>query len=212
MWCGDPRIVQKGLDADATLTLGVVHGDLKPENCLVFRGGTTNEVVAKVSDFGFSSIWARPEDLIQVAMTKPWNAPEWHHRGFIFCEARKMDVYSFGLLCLWIVMQSRNVTPPLQDTKSLLFTTEGDFQIDVLDKFKSEGNLVEVLTQTISQKDSMKIPEHSMLLEVLQRTLKADPRTRDSDLSGAFAALDGGLQSGNNHIEGAFALPLFQGF
>ena len=208
MWCGNPRVVQQELDTDAILTIGVVHGDLKPENCLVFRREGTDEVVAKVSDFGFSSIWARSEDLIQVAMTEPWNAPEWHHRGFVFCEARKMDVYSFGLLCLWVVMQSRDVEPPLQGIKALLFTAEGEFQMDVLDTFKSKGKLVEILMQTILQKGPVKVSEHSVLLEVLQRTLRADPRTRDSGLSGALAGLAGGFQNDSNHAEGASALPL----
>ena len=53
------------------------------------------EVVAKVSDLGFSSIWARPDDLMPVPRTETWSAPEWHHRAVEFSEA-KMDVFSFG--------------------------------------------------------------------------------------------------------------------
>ena len=113
------------------------------KNCLVSRGKVADKAVAKVSDFGFSSIWARPDDLIQVPKTEPWNAPEWHHRGFKFREARKMDVYSFGLLCLWIVVQSADLENPIRDIKALLFTVQGEFQIDVLQRLTTDRNLCE---------------------------------------------------------------------
>ena len=32
-----------------------------------------------------------------------WVAPEWHHRGVSPTQAKKMDVYSLGLLVLWIL-------------------------------------------------------------------------------------------------------------
>ena len=35
--------------------------------------------------------------------SETWTAPEWHHRGFEPSAAMKMDAYSFGLLCLWIL-------------------------------------------------------------------------------------------------------------
>ena len=71
MQCENSQTVQNWSNADAILILGVVHGDLKPENCLVSRGKVADNAVAKVSDFGFSSIWARPDDLIQVPKTEP---------------------------------------------------------------------------------------------------------------------------------------------
>ena len=46
------------------------------------------------------------DSLIHIPTTTPrWNAPEWHHQGFStnFAGAMKMDAYSFGLLCLWLL-------------------------------------------------------------------------------------------------------------
>ena len=36
-------------------------------------------------------------------MSRPWVAPEWHHRGFTPKQAMKMDAFSFGMLVLWVL-------------------------------------------------------------------------------------------------------------
>src|SRR5438034_3833483 len=82
--------------------VGIVHGDIKPGNVLVFiddSGGYT----AKVVDFGYSTLAAGDDDLIMMPKSRPWNAPEHHHRGFKLSQAMAMDAYSFGLLCLWLL-------------------------------------------------------------------------------------------------------------
>ena len=42
-------------------------------------------------------------DFIDMPFSETWTAPEWHHRGFKPSAAMKMDAYSFGLVCLWIL-------------------------------------------------------------------------------------------------------------
>jgi serine/threonine protein kinase len=58
----------------------VVHGDIKPDNVLIFDG-TSGEVTAKIVDFAYSARWTRAGDFARIPSTKPWNAPEWHLRG-----------------------------------------------------------------------------------------------------------------------------------
>ena len=81
---------------------GIIHGDIKPQNVLVFDKDTTG-LTAKVADFGYSTRWAVPNDLIQMPRSQPWAAPEWHHRGFTPAQAMLMDTYSFGMLVLWLM-------------------------------------------------------------------------------------------------------------
>ena len=87
-----------GYDNDNTLD--IIHGDIKPQNTLIFDnvfGGYT----AKVADFGYSTQYTLPQDLIFMPRSWPWAAPEWHHRGFTPAQATKMDTYSFGMLVLY---------------------------------------------------------------------------------------------------------------
>ena len=76
---------------------------MNPKNVLIFKEGS-GRYVAKVSDFGFPSL-ATMDEYITVARTKPWNGPEWHHRGFTLSEVKRLDVYSFGMLCLWLLFK-----------------------------------------------------------------------------------------------------------
>ena len=80
----------------------IVHGDLKPQNVLIFDDGE-GRYIARVADFGYSTQWALPDDLVQMPRSRPWDAPEWHHRGFTPAQAMKMDAYSFGMVVLWLL-------------------------------------------------------------------------------------------------------------
>ncbi|CAD6584160.1 MAG: hypothetical protein ASARMPRED_001618 [Alectoria sarmentosa] len=78
----------------------IIHGDIKPENILISKTEDSAAYVAQVTDFGYSTM--HTDHLIHMPRSRGWNAPEWHHRGFTYRDAEKMDVYSFGLLCLWL--------------------------------------------------------------------------------------------------------------
>ena len=80
---------------------GVIHGDSKPENVLVYEND--DRYVMKVTDFGYSTIFARDSDILLMPYSKYWTAPEYHHRGFTPIQARLMDAYSFGMLCFWLL-------------------------------------------------------------------------------------------------------------
>lgn len=79
-----------------------MHGDIKPDNVLVYEqdGGG---LCAKVIDFGYSCFGCAETDLVKLAHTPLWQAPEWRQGPFTIKEAKLTDVYSYGKLCAWVL-------------------------------------------------------------------------------------------------------------
>ena len=88
---------------------GVVHGDIKPENILI-SSESDGRYVVKVTDFGYSTLFTTDNDPITMPHSELWTAPERHHREILPRQARKMDVYSFGMLCLWLLFYNKATT------------------------------------------------------------------------------------------------------
>jgi serine/threonine protein kinase len=75
---------------------------------LVFQDESKN-FFARVADFGYSTRFCGEHDLVRMPKSSPWNAPEHHHREFLVSKAKKMDVYSFGVLCLWLLFERNSI-------------------------------------------------------------------------------------------------------
>ncbi|KAF2814366.1 kinase-like protein [Mytilinidion resinicola] len=111
----------------------IIHGDIKPENVLIHVESSSSALVPKVTDFGFSCYGCDEESTVYPPRTPGWCAPEWHPRGFSFKDAKKMDVYSYGLLCAWICLQGK-VDPSEIASKSVdeLLKQIADIHSDVI--------------------------------------------------------------------------------
>ena len=64
--------------------------------------------MARVTDFGYSTLFSTDDDPILMPNSGVWTAPEQHHRGFLPRQARKMDAYSYGMLCLWLLFYNKS--------------------------------------------------------------------------------------------------------
>jgi serine/threonine protein kinase len=96
--------------ADNNLNEGVIHGDIKPQNVLIFMDQRGTSFTAKLTDFGYSTITANTE-LIFMPKSSPWHAPEHQSSGVTRSEAKAMDAYSLGMLCFWLVIQGLDGYP-----------------------------------------------------------------------------------------------------
>jgi serine/threonine protein kinase len=79
---------------------GVVHGDIKPENILLFENVKKGRPVLKICDFGSTQVDVVSTDGIRGA-TEAWLAPEFY---LFRKEVHKptVDVFSFGLVSCYL--------------------------------------------------------------------------------------------------------------
>ena len=138
---------------------GIVHGDVKPDNILIFpRIGYQNAFMAKLTDFGHSvSACDSPSGL--PAFTPQWAAPE----VLGDCEVSfdgliSTDVYSYGLVALSIIlgrsyfesmpgfMQQREKGTLLEEAMALIENEDrenhdSDFELDIIHSLLSDSVL-----------------------------------------------------------------------
>ena len=145
---------------------GIIHGDIKPENVLIFNQ-SLDDYTAKVADFGYSTWFVRDDELIKMPKSQPWFAPEWHHRGFNVSDAMKMDAYSFGMLSLWLLFYN-SVGSSNQDFRNGIGLSEPKKRISI-------AHELTVLTVNAGGK------QRSNLKEFFACTLQPNPADRSSD-------------------------------
>lgn len=83
----------------------MVHGDLKPDNVLIFKDAEGN-FSAKVADFGYSTIFAGETEGGELTLPRswPWTAPEIELCARVSIEqAKSADIFSYGMICFWLL-------------------------------------------------------------------------------------------------------------
>lgn len=168
---------------------GIVHGDISTGNVLVFQATRESndgvDFVAKVTDFGFSTRFRGESDLILLqAGTRPWRAPESKSDRFKLSQIVKMDVYSYGLLCLWLLFyatsQQSSSRPDLdvQDPNAYI---SFDDDCNLLEKWKADGDKIPKWAQILLERESSLSSDiKARLSNFFKLTLDSDPEKRET--------------------------------
>lgn len=133
---------------------------------MIFENSPNNYVV-KVADFGYSTWFARDTDLVKMPRSQYWVAPEWHHRGFSRAAAVKMDIYSFGMLCLWL----------------LCFKSQENTDNDFYGYLASARTLVDLAHEAITAMIGLEEQKRRDLSQLFDLTLAKKPAERSSNFN-----------------------------
>lgn len=99
-----------------------------------------------------------------------WTAPEAEsHRKILPQEARKMDICSFGMLCLWLLFYNKSSI------------TDRDFRKDLKDLENSRTGVLDHASGLIEAATYLRDRDRENIQTVLHLTLDQDPAERASN-------------------------------
>lgn len=172
---------------------GIVHGDLKHENVLIFRNQydyvPDQPYTAKLADFGGAVMDTTLADHYILPMgTVPFEAPE-SSQSLTAEGIKKTDVYSFGLLIwrcfvdcadLLVHMRVRTADGPAQLTDAELERVRALKASDQLNDLASESVMNYVNSYALAQEIS------PLMRSILGCTMRQDPTARSLDKAQAL--------------------------
>jgi serine/threonine protein kinase len=163
-----------------------LHGDIKPQNVLVF--GSDGKYTAKVADYGFSSL--KQSGDVALAISRPWEAPELIECDcsplLNFTAAKRAEAYSFGLLCLWLLFNQYQIENS-EMTICNLFTSEGVHKLQTL---KAKGRILDLVLSALASSREISATSKDQLGNAFQSLLQVDPLHRNSKLEDFLLRLE----------------------
>jgi len=160
-----------------------VHTDIKPDNVLVFKEGDI--YVGKVIDFGFACFGASDTTKVNIPAVSPvWKAPEVHRyagygndqQSFTIGEAKRIDAFSFGKVCAWILFWDDHsledlseLSPPFElDTALVRQLLQPERSTGLTDQFV---NAMQLKLEGFFHSSYISDPEQRMPFHTLSRQL-----------------------------------------
>jgi serine/threonine protein kinase len=144
----------------------------------------------KIADFASACFGGSEDEPVKVSRTEPWDAPEWHPRSFLLKDAKKMDIYSFGLLCLWLFFRHDNMNelgPGI--TVGMAFSGQDPGLTAKLQTLKRDGDaMLDCAFRLTNQSHDIEEDARDSLLKALPLALQSDPNKRQLTIE-AFVRL-----------------------
>ncbi|KAF1992836.1 kinase-like protein [Amniculicola lignicola CBS 123094] len=170
----------------------IIHGDLKPENILVFVNHS-QAFIARITDFGYSSWFTDSASSSPLPVSRPWNAPEHDKDKYTFEEAKRMDIFSCALVCLWVLFEPyfAGVTafPEHMSQQHAAFSTMAGRKslIILLETLKYDDCLTAVAERLLMAQQEVNAEESCRLLKFFASALPRDPAQRTDNVLNELA-------------------------
>ena len=146
-----------------------------------------------MTDFGYSTLTVGESGKVHLPKSRPWNAPEHHFGEFKAQEAKKTDVYSFGMLCLWILFGDRLSDIPqttADGTAELIsFNTPLLGRPTLLEGLKYEDRVKDIANKLVGSMPGLDAEYAARLTEIFRLTLPHKPGKRTHDLARVIGLL-----------------------
>jgi serine/threonine protein kinase len=180
--------------------LGIVHGDLGPENILIFADSESeNGVTPKITDFGCSGFTTDDNPFVFLTTKEPWRAPEIHRREFSFDAAVKTDIFSLGLMCFWMVFYEELTKndvggdmmdidrQPTSSSRHEAMSLKHTQTLERLLKLKETGQILQIAISFVESVPGIQSHIVTMMRHLFNQTLDADPAKRFSCVDDLFS-------------------------
>ena len=135
---------------------------------------------------GFSICLHSDHDHAEMPRPTSWTAPEWHHRGHSFHQIVKMEIYSFGMLCFWLLLD--------QDVSTKVISCDscGQQLCWHLEDLKNTNKLIVIATELVHKSTEFSNNQKQCLALLLNSCLVSNPDTRESSMDRVFRNLSTG--------------------
>jgi serine/threonine protein kinase len=160
---------------DTLHACGIVHGDVKNENILIFEHHERG-FIAKLADFGCAVLDQQELDERTAGLggTPPWSAPEFRNSKLTRASMKATDVYSYGFVVWRTMIDGRD---PFES-----FEFGPDGRLATIEAWKEQDELIEkAVWSVISQHESDVQTEE--VCSIFEATLQTVPSRRDLKLA-----------------------------
>lgn len=129
-----------------------------------------------------------------MATSWPWNAPEHNRRGKMWTplEAKAMDYYSFGMLCLWVLFEKHlsASTPPFEKAafweEYKIPCSQHEQSIEILHNFKVDQKLPLLAQWLLEADNNLYDNERDALKSLFNSILDEGQERRDISAGNLF--------------------------
>jgi serine/threonine protein kinase len=145
---------------------------------LVFKGGSGKRIV-KLTDFGYAMSSGNDTYL---PYTWPWVAPEWHPRPFGLLQAKKADIYSFGMTCLWLLFANSPAKVGSMTVSEAAMPPDETSQRTAVDLMRQGDDLPDFARKLVNRAACLNDEQRDRLIRFFDSTIRLDPNLRQLDL------------------------------
>jgi hypothetical protein len=154
-------------------------------------------LIPRVSDFGYSTIAASQDDSNTIILPRstPWNAPEHGFHRVSYKTAKKMDIYSVALLCLWLIFHeevSGSAILPVEATEANVVERSSWSWSDSIEAWKQADCVGRLLSMLMKRRNNVRDVLNDKFQSCLSDMTTLNPEMRESSLDRLLSVLGKG--------------------